>query len=237
MVRFLVTGGSGFLGRHLIDALVAKKYPDMQIVVFDIRTYQHHGPAVDVSIESFAGTITRLEDVIKACRGIDVVFHCATANPLDNQNEPLMWAVNVEGTKNLIEACKQCNVPKLVYVSSASVVYDGSPMNGVDETLPYPSKFTDYYSMTKAEAEQSVLEANRNSLLTCALRPSSIFGERDPAYVPSLIANGKKGKTKYVIGNGSTKWEFTYVGNVANACLLAAEHLTNDSVLGATHIL
>ncbi|CAN8073992.1 unnamed protein product [Agarophyton chilense] len=232
MVRCLVTGGSGFLGRHLIDALLAKKDPDVRIVVFDIRTYEHHGSVVGAPIESFAGTITQLGDVLKVCHEIDIVFHCATANPLDNQNESLMWAVNVEGTKNLIEACKQCKVPKLVYVSSASVVYDGSPMNGVDENLPYPSKFTDYYSMTKAKAEQLVLQANRNSLLTCALRPSSIFGERDPSYVPALIESGKQGKTKYVIGSGKTKWEFTYVRNVADACIKAAEHLTTDSPLG-----
>ncbi|PXF48193.1 3beta-hydroxysteroid-dehydrogenase/decarboxylase isoform 1 [Gracilariopsis chorda] len=229
MRRCLVTGGSGFLGRHLIDGLLSKKDPDVQIAVFDIRPYEHHVTAQGENIECFTGTITKLGDVLQACRDIDVVFHCATANPLDNHNEALMWSVNIEGTKNIIEACKQCNVSKLVYVSSASVVYDGSPMLNVDETQPYPSRFTDFYSMTKAKAEQAVLEANRNTLATCSLRPSSIFGERDPAYVPSLIESGKKGKTKYMIGNGKTKWEFTYVGNVVDACLRAADNLEPGS--------
>ncbi|CDF34730.1 unnamed protein product [Chondrus crispus] len=140
-----------------------------------------------------------------------------------------MLAVNVEGTKNVIEACKQSGVQRLVYVSSASVVFDGSHMIDVDETKPYPSKFTDFYSKTKADAEKLVLAANRESLRTCAIRPSAIFGERDPALVPRLVEAGRGGKTKYIIGNGKTMWEFTYVGNVADACMKAAEHLTIGS--------
>lgn len=142
-----------------------------------------------------------------------------------------MWSVNVEGTKNVIEACKQCCVPKLVFLSSASVVFDGRHMLNADETRSYPTKYVDFYSKSKAEAEKLVLAANRESLSTCALRPSAIFGEHDPTFVPRLVQAGREGKTKYIIGDGRTKWEFTYVGNVADACIKAAEHLSPGSAV------
>lgn len=226
MVRSLVTGGSGFLGRHLVSALLAI---GEEVVVFDLRPYEHDDPEQNSSVDSIIGTITQLGDVVTACRGVDVVYHCVSADVLDNRNQSLMWSVNVEGTKNVIEACKQCCVPKLVYVSSASVVYEGKPMLNVNETKPYPERFVDFYSKTKAEGEKLVLSANRNSLSTCAIRPSSIFGEHDHAWVPRLVEAGRTGKTKYMIGNGKTKWEFTYAGNVADACIKAAEKLGPDS--------
>lgn len=238
MSRVLITGGSGFLGRHLVDHLQALPNPPEQIVVFDLRRYEHHNPATASSITVCTGTITQIGDVVTACRDVEVVYHCVSADPLDNRNETLMWSVNVEGTKNVIEACKQCNVPKLVFVSSASVIFDGNHMINVDETVPYPQKFQDYYSKTKAEAEKLVLAANRGPLATCAIRPSSIFGERDPAFVPRLIEAGRGGKTKYIIGNGKTKWEFTYVGNVADACIAAAERLSpGSSVAGQAYFI
>lgn len=226
MVRSLVTGGSGFLGRHLVEKLLAH---GSHVVVFDLHEYVHEDATQAERVTSCAGTITQLGDVVSACRDVDVVYHCVSANPLDNRNEALMWSVNVEGTKNVIEACKQCRVERLVYVSSASVVFDGHHMIDVDETKLYPTKYIDFYSKTKGEAEKLVLAANRDFLRTCAIRPSAIFGERDPALVPRLVEAGRAGKTKYIIGNGKTKWEFTYVGNVADACIKAAETLVPGS--------
>lgn len=232
MRRVTVTGGSGFVGKHLVRALLAKDQPPTQIVVFDLRPYQHDDPKTAHVIEATTGSVTCLGDLIKVFRSADVVFHCVCANPLDDQNESLMWRVNVDGTKNVIEACKQCEVPKLVYLSSASVVFDGNHMRNIDESQPYPSRYVDYYSRTKAEAERLVLAANKPTMLTCALRPSSVFGEEDPLYVPRLIDAGRQSKSRYIIGSGKTKWEFTYVENVANACLKAAEKLTADSPVG-----
>lgn len=226
MVRSMVTGGSGFLGRHLVEKLVAR---GCDVVVFDLRPYVHEDASRASRVSSRTGTITQLGDVVSACRDADVVYHCVSADPLDNRNEELMWSVNVEGTKKVIEACKQCNVERLVFVSSASVVFEGKHMIDADESKPYPTKFTDYYSRSKAEAEKLVLAANRESLRTCALRPSSIFGERDPALVPRLVEAGRAGKTKYIIGDGKTKWEFTYVGNIADACIKAGENLAPGS--------
>jgi sterol-4alpha-carboxylate 3-dehydrogenase (decarboxylating) len=80
-----------------------------------------------------------------------VVFHCATAAPAaaNTANRKLMHDVNVKGTQNVIEACIAQRVPKLVYTSSASVVFDGNDLINVDESAPYASKPIDYYTETK----------------------------------------------------------------------------------------
>jgi hypothetical protein len=83
--------------------------------------------------------------------GMEVVFHCATMAPSAENatSKALAYAVNVRGTENVIQACQAEGVPKLVYTSSASVVFDGRDLNDVDETAPYAAKPLDYYTQTK----------------------------------------------------------------------------------------
>ena len=149
-----------------------------------------------------------------------------------------MVAVNVEGTRNIIEACKQCRVKVLVHVSSASVVYNGELLDGVDETYPFPEEYRDHYSHTKAQAERLVLSASRGPLATCALRPSAIFGPRDRAYLPRLIEAARAGKSKYIIGTGRNMWDMTYVENIAGACVDVAERLVpRSNVAGQAYFI
>ena len=93
----------------------------------------------------------------------------------------------------------------------------------------------DYYTETKIRGEQMVLEANgKGGLATCALRPSGIFGEGDVLFVPTVVKNARNGKMKYVIGDGKNLMDFTYVGNVAQAHLEAAAHLSLTSPLAGS---
>ncbi|KAH9312678.1 hypothetical protein KI387_027713, partial [Taxus chinensis] len=160
------------------------------------------------------------------CEGASVVFHMAAPNSSIN-NFNLHYGVTVQGTKNVITACCECKVKKLIYTSSPSVVFDG--IHGIyngDESLPYPEKHNDSYSETKAEAEAFVLHSNgREGLLTCAIRPSSIFGPGDKLLVPSLVAAARAGKSKFVIGDGENMYDFTYVENVAHAHICAERAL------------
>lgn len=105
------------------------------------------------------------------------------------------------------------------------VVFEGQDLVNADEALPYASRPMDYYTATKIEGERMALAANSESLATCALRPSGIFGEGDTVMVPTLVRQARAGKMKYIIGDGKNEWDLTYVGNVAQAHLLAAEQL------------
>lgn len=230
-IKALVTGGAGFLGQHLVQQLVdSGRY---EVYVFDIR----EGPIKMAELKSIIGDLRSRESVEAACRGMDVVFHVATAAPTasNSLNKELMDGVNIEGTRNIVAACQACKVKKLIYTSSASVVFDGRTLNMVDETQPYATKPMDYYTMTKILAEKIVLEANaKDGVATCALRPSGIFGEGDPLFVPTVAKQAAAGKMKYVIGSGKNQMDFTYVGNVAQAHLQAAQALTLSSPLAGS---
>lgn len=228
----LVTGGNGFLGRHIVEHLLSEgKYT---VKVFDIRP-----PSSDVEIsevEYVSGDLRRYSDVASACQQAEVVFHVATASPTgaNAYNKDLMKGVNVDGTRNVIKACVDCGVQALVYTSSASVVFDGNDLNNVNESTPYASKPLDFYTQTKIDGEKLILEANGlNGLATCALRPSGIFGEYDPLLVPTAVEKAKAGKMKFIVGSGENKMDWTYAGNVAEAHLLAANLLCKQGVKSA----
>eukprot|EP00879_Flechtneria_rotunda_P003243 GHRR01003466.1.p1 GENE.GHRR01003466.1~~GHRR01003466.1.p1 ORF type:complete len:365 (+),score=118.94 GHRR01003466.1:477-1571(+) len=221
----LVVGGAGFLGKHIVRQLLGTgRYA---VRVFDIRDCDILG------VDMVVGDIRKQPDMVAAVRGVDVVIHVATATPTSENalNKQLMHDVNVKGTANVVEACKQNKVTSLVYTSSASVVFDGRDLLGVDESLPYTGRPMDYYTETKVAGEKLVLAANSDSLAVVALRPSGIFGEGDTVMVPTFVRQARAGKMKYIIGNGRNVWDFTYVGNVAQAHILAADQLSLGSKL------
>lgn len=101
-------------------------------------------------------------------------------------------------------------------------MFDGSDLVGVDESAPYTTRPADYYTQTKIAGEKLVLAANSPEMAVVALRPSGIFGEGDTVMVPTFVKQAKAGKMKYIIGNGQNVWDFTYVGNVAQAHVLVS---------------
>ncbi|KAK9820524.1 hypothetical protein WJX72_011291 [[Myrmecia] bisecta] len=222
--KCLVTGGAGFLGKHLVDQLAGSGA--YEVTVFDIRD------TGDTRVMTIVGDLRDPIQVDKACEGLDVVFHCATAAPsaANVSNKRLMHDVNVKGTQHIVDACIKHGVPKLVYTSSASVVFEGRSLYNADESTPYAARPMDYYTETKILGEKAILAANgKGKLATVALRPSGIFGEGDPLLVPIAVEKAKQGKMKYIIGSGDNLMDYTYVGNVAQAHIQAGEALIPGS--------
>ncbi|KAI6649281.1 Sterol-4-alpha-carboxylate 3-dehydrogenase, decarboxylating-like [Oopsacas minuta] len=219
--KCMVVGGSGFLGRNLVDDLLTNGYT---VSVFDVR--ETNPP--DDRISFFEGDMCNLSDLSTALEDCEIVFHCASPPP-SLGNRDLFYRVNVTGTHTLVEACKLTRVRKLVLTSSASVVYNGVDLKAGNEQLPYTTSPIDYYTQTKALQEQIVLNANSQELMTCAIRPHGIFGPGDQQCIPGIIAAARAGKTKYKIGDGSNLVDFTYVRNVTYGMVLAAESLRAGS--------
>ncbi|CAA3006607.1 3beta-hydroxysteroid-dehydrogenase decarboxylase [Olea europaea subsp. europaea] len=236
----MVTGGRGFAARHLVVMLI--KYEMFKVRIADL------GPNIILDPEEEKGVLgealrsgraqyvsTDLRNksqVLKACEGVEVVFHMAAPDSSIN-NHQLHHSVNVQGTKNILDACIELKVKRLVYTSSPSVVFDGvhGIFNG-DESLPYPAKSNDSYSATKAEGETLVIESNGlKGLLTCCIRPSSIFGPGDKLLVPSLVAAARAGKSKFIVGDGNNMYDFTYVENVAHAHICAERALASEGTV------
>jgi sterol-4alpha-carboxylate 3-dehydrogenase (decarboxylating) len=124
-INALVTGGSGFLGQHLVQQLIETgKY---NVTIFDIR----EGAFKHADVKTIIGDLRKPESVQAACTGMEVVFHVATAAPTGAGalNKELMDGVNVQGTKNVVDACGECGVKKLILTSSAS---GGCPLPAVE---------------------------------------------------------------------------------------------------------
>ncbi|TYG77895.1 hypothetical protein ES288_D02G012400v1 [Gossypium darwinii] len=148
---------------------------------------------------------------------------------LDTHDFSNCYMIIVQGAKNVINACQESKVKRLVYNSSADVVFDGSQdiLNG-DESFAYPGKFKDMTVDLKFQAEGLIRLANNiGGLQTCVLRPSNVFGPGETQFVPLLANLAKFGLAKFITGSGGNMSDFTYVENVAHAHICAAE--TMDS--------
>jgi nucleoside-diphosphate-sugar epimerase len=161
--------------------------------------------------------------VSRAVRGHEVVFHVAAKAGVWGPYAAYR-AVNVEGTANVIAACREHGVRRLVHTSSPSVTFDGKDHVRVKEDLPIADRFLCSYPRTKAEAEVLVRAANDDQLATCILRPHLIVGPRDPHLVPRLLRRGRAGRLA-VIGDGTNEVSITWVENAADAHLAAARTL------------
>jgi nucleoside-diphosphate-sugar epimerase len=140
------------------------------------------------------------------------------------------YRANVVGTENVVNACLQAGIRRLVYTSSPSVVFGGRDMEGVDESVPYPASYEAPYPQTKALAERLVLAANGAALATVALRPHLIWGPGDNHLVPRILARGQSGRLRR-IGRESKLIDSVYIDNAAEAHLLAADRLGPGSPL------
>lgn len=219
--NYIVFGGSGFVGRHIVEQLLAR---GDTVSVFDIVQKYHDTPF-------YTGDITEEEQVADALRkvrcsilwrvyslnrlfqsGATCIFH--TVSPPHGMQDPaLYWKVNVDGTRAIVSAAQSQGVRKLVFTSSAGLIFNGGDLINVDERSKAPEKAMDAYNESKKEAEEMVLAANgQKGLLTVSLRPAGIFG-----YVPDtdtfhgLLTNfysvvpaiGKVSQASLTSGNGA----------------------------------
>lgn len=216
-MKALVTGGGGFLGGAIVDQLLARGDA--------VRTFARgdYPQLVAKGVEHVRGDLADAAAVIRACEGVDVVFHVAALAGAWGPYETFRRA-NVDGTRNVMAGCRANGVRRLVYTSSPSVVFPGGDLEGADESVPYPAHFEAHYPATKAEAERAVLATNGDDLATVALRPHCIWGPGDTNITPRLVARARQGRLRR-IGTGKQLVDATYIDNAAYAHLLAADRL------------
>jgi len=229
-MQALVTGGGGFLGRHIVEQLLNR---GDEVSVFARGAY----PELEqIGANLIRGDIQHKETVMQACAGMDAVFHVAAKVDMWGPWESF-YQTNVVGTQNIIDACRQHGVSKRIFTSTPSVIANGWPRAGVDESLPYPPQFEGFYPHTKAIAEKMVRDANGPGLLTVSLRPHIIFGPRDTQLIPRILARARAGRI-IQIGDGTNKVDFTYIDDAARAHLLAADALEPGSpVAGSVYFI
>jgi nucleoside-diphosphate-sugar epimerase len=220
-MKALVTGGGGFLGGVIVRMLQER---GDQVVSISRGRYTELD---SLGVEQVQGDLADQAAVLKAAQGCDIIYHVAAKAGIWGSYDSFYQA-NVVGTENVLAACKELRINKLVYTSSPSVVFDGNDVEGGNESLPYPDHFEAFYPQTKAMAEQLVLQANSPLLATVSLRPHLIWGPGDNHLVPRIIAKGKSGRLRR-IGNRPCLVDTVYVDNAAKAHLQVADRLEPGS--------
>jgi nucleoside-diphosphate-sugar epimerase len=195
-MKIFLTGGSGFLGGHVIEQLLKKGHQVVAMARSD------SGAAI---VEGFGATAAR---------------HSA-ARVEEWGTRAQFWSANVEGTAAMLKAAHEAGVRRFVHVGTEAVVFSGSDLTDIDETYPYPSKHRYLYSETKAEAERLVLAAaEAGQMEAISVRPRLIWGPRDTSVLPTVLKMHRKGAFAWIDG-GKQLTSTTHVYNVVHALELA----------------
>jgi nucleoside-diphosphate-sugar epimerase len=213
----LVTGGTGFLGRRIVERLLSQGREVTVVARSGAPDLERRGVRfIPASLEDAAG-------IHAACRGMQAVFHVAAKVGVWGRYADFHRA-NVLGTRAVIEGCRSNGVRRLIHTSTPSVVYNGLDLAGVDESLPLTTRCPSPYPLTKAVAEADVLAANGPGLSTVALRPHLIWGPGDPHLVPRLLASARAGRLR-IVGEGRNRVDMVHVENAADAHIAAEKAL------------
>ncbi|XP_052267366.1 short-chain dehydrogenase/reductase family 42E member 1-like isoform X1 [Dreissena polymorpha] len=227
----LVTGGGGFagswLGRRLADQGHLVRLIDVCAPV----------SALKEGMEFNQCDLTDRDAVVKLLRGVDCVYHLASygMSGREQLNRKRIEAVNVGGTKNVIQGCLENDVTRLVYTSTYNTVFGGQKIENGDESLPYLplDKHPDHYSRTKSIAEQTVLAADGSPtkggkiLHTCTVRLAAVYGPGETRHIPRIVGNLEAGLLAVTYERASLQ-DFLHVENLALAHELAGQGLTEE---------
>lgn len=235
----IITGGAGFIGSNLAEALADDNHV---IVIDDLSTgYRHNIQQLidNKKIDFIEGSICDLSFLQRSFVDVDVVFHQAAIPSVPRSvSDPIKSnEANINGTLNVLVAAHDNNVGKVVYASSSSVYGDSPTLPKHEEMKPNPLS---PYAVNKLAAEYYCnVFTSVYGLRTVALRYFNVFGPRqDPhseyaAVIPKFIRLISKGESPVVYGDGEQSRDFTYIDNVVQANILAAEHTNVTGVFNA----
>jgi nucleoside-diphosphate-sugar epimerase len=217
-MKVFVTGGSGFVGGHAIEALVRAGH---EVVALS------RSSSSDEKVRGYGATAVRGDlgsvsaDHLAGC---DAVIHAAAFVEEWGTREQF-WAANVAGTTRLLDAARTAGVKRFVHVGTEAAIFEGKDLVDVDEDAPLSTASPYLYGETKAEAERRVCAASKGGLETIVIRPRLVWGPRDASVLPAVLAMAKAGKFAWLDG-GAQRTSTTHVDNLVHALVLALDHGT-----------
>ncbi|TFV29980.1 NAD-dependent epimerase/dehydratase family protein [Streptomyces sp. T1317-0309] len=221
-MKVLVTGASGFLGSHIVDACL-RAGDEVRVLVREGSDLSYLRTVPARSMFAY-GDLREPASLKAVADGIDAVHHSA-ARVTERGTRAQFRDENVEGTRRLMTAARDAGAQRFVFISSPSClmgVRDGDRL-GIDESEPYPKRFLNLYSETKAAAERLVLAADRPDFTTVALRPRAVWGPRDHSgFMPRLLAKMMAGKLPDLSGGRPVHASLCHCENAAMASVRAA---------------
>ncbi|KAL3857755.1 hypothetical protein ACJMK2_012395 [Sinanodonta woodiana] len=246
----MVTGGAGFLGHHIVHLLQTRADYVKEIRVLDIKEFDSSpckgfvgdNAVSQKRVKSIVGSVTDRQTVLAACKDVDSVFHVAgliTYGTFPDYEG--MRNVNVRGTENVISACLEAGVKRIIFCSTVDVVVGSEEIvDGTEENTHPPEKFLfPGYPNTKYEAECLIRKVNGattakgNLLHTICIRANVMYGEGDPYYLLSgLKAAHNANGVLHRVGDGKALFQAAYVGNTAWVFICADKALKQRHELG-----
>jgi len=231
----LVTGGAGFIGSNLVRGLLER---GERVRVLDNFSTGNRGNLVGLDdVEIVEGELRSYERVHAATRGVELVFHLGAlpSVPRSVQDPLTTSAVNVEGTLNVLLAARDEGIRRVVFASSSSVYGNSGELPRVETANPDPIS---PYGVAKLAAERYCVSFSRvYPLETIALRYFNVFGpNQDPrsqyaAVVPRFLTEAAAGRAVPIYGDGRQSRDFTYVANVVEATILAADAVDGSGAI------
>lgn len=212
-MNIFVTGGSGFLGKRLIQRLLSESNHVTAIARSDssAKAIEQLGAKV------IKGCLENISDWELHLQGHDIVIHCAAPVEFWGAWDKFYREITL-ATKNLLLSSSKMNVKRFIYISSESVLQDVTPLVDIDEQFPYPVEPNSYYGKAKKLAEQEILNSS-SDLISIILRPTYIWGKGDKT--PQVLEEKIKAGKFFWIDNGQCTIETVHVDNLIEAILLA----------------
>ncbi|MDO4283417.1 MAG: NAD-dependent epimerase/dehydratase family protein [Clostridia bacterium] len=213
----VVTGANGHIGNVLVRDLLKRGYHVKCFILPNTKMPD------DLDVEIAFGDVRDIESLKRAFQGADVVFHLAGMIEIGSGNKKRVYDVNVNGSKNVVLACKEMKVRKLVYTSSVHAIEEKPKNEVIGETKIFDPKLVKgTYAKTKAEATKYILEANSDELEVIIVHPSGVIGpyEYEISNLGQLIIDCAKGRIGAYLSGG---YNFVDVRDVSSGIILAFE--------------
>ncbi|WP_432798932.1 NAD-dependent epimerase/dehydratase family protein [Poriferisphaera sp. WC338] len=226
-MKVLVTGGTGFTGLHLVRHLLKEGH---EVTSLDLHDGKEAQALREQGANMVTGSITNKDDVEKVVTGQDLVFHLASAFREIFASEEFYREVDVEGTRNVLDACLRHNIPRVVHTSTQGV-HGHTDKVPQDESAPFGP--LDLYCKAKLEAESVCKEYIEKGLPLVILRPSSIYGPGVTFGFLKIFKMIRDGKF-FMVGSGNTHNHPVYIDNLIQALMLAS-HV--KEAVGQTYII
>jgi dihydroflavonol-4-reductase len=216
-LKLLVTGATGFLGGHLVEEMVDRGYD----VVASVRSTSSTDLLDELGVEKRTLDLSDPTTMVEATRGIDVVMHLAAYYTFTGK-EDLYEKINVQGTRELLNACLKNGVKRVLYCSSTEAI---GPVDDPPADEESPLNPTYEYGRSKAKAESLVRSFQADGVDHTILRPSGIYGPRNvddvSFYFVTSFANSIA--SKFIVGTGKNLVQFVHVKDVVQGFLWALE--------------
>lgn len=215
MPAAFVTGGSGFIGGALIERLRREGW--------EVRALARSDRAAErvraLGAEPVPGELDDRDSLRAGAEGCELAFHAAAK--VEDWGDPADFErLNVAGTQNVIDACREAGVRRLVHVGTEAALMVGQPLVNIDEEAPLRPDSVALYSSSKAKAEQLVRAANGDGLETVVVRPRFVWGRGDTSLLPQIIEMVRSGRFRWV-GGGRQLTATTHVDNTVEGLWLA----------------